>query len=330
MGRKDMQRKYSNTEELLDLYKGLVRVRLVEEKLSDLFSEGEIPGFIHLSNGQEAVPVGVMAATNQEDTIASTHRGHGHCIAKGLELEGFFGEVLGKESGLCRGRGGSMHVADFSKGMLGANGIVAAGIPLAMGSALAHNRLGSEAIAIAFFGDGALAEGVLHETLNMSKLLGLPLLFVCENNGWSEFSKYDHQIKFKSKEFVSSYGISYEEVDGNNVLAVKHTAEVVINSVRKNSSPYFLECFTTRQRGHFEGDGQHYRNDQELAECKERDPLVLTELKLTEMGCDAALILSVKEEVGKSIESAVKTARAAPDSNFNAALNGVYSPGETQ
>ncbi len=321
---------HSDILELLNLYRGLLRVRLVEEKLSDLFSAGQIPGFIHLSNGQEAVSVGVMAATNQEDTIASTHRGHGHSIAKGLALEGFFGEVLGKESGLCRGHGGSMHVADFSKGMLGANGIVAAGIPIAMGSALAHKTLGRESIAIAFFGDGALAEGVLHESLNMSRLLNLPILFVCENNGWSEFSRSDHQIAFNSRDFVSSYGISYEEVDGNDVLAVRQAAGYVIDSVRKNSSPYFLECATTRFRGHFEGDAQKYRDDQERVAGEARDPLVFAESRLLEMDLAPSRIAEVKEEVEESIESAIQLSRNDPESDFHSALESVYSSGRSR
>jgi len=170
---------------LLDLYRQLLLIRRSEERLSTMFADGEVPGFIHLSIGQEAVSVGVMSALTAEDTIASTHRGHGHAIAKGLPLDGFFSELLARDEGLCRGRGGSMHVADMSVGMLGANGIVGAGLSIALGSALAHKRLGRHAVAVAFFGDGALAEGLLHECLNMAALWRLPLLFVCENNGWS-------------------------------------------------------------------------------------------------------------------------------------------------
>src|SRR5271156_4463003 len=173
--------------ELLRLYAEMRLIREVEQRLSVLFGDGEIPGFIHLSIGQEAVAVGIAAALQRHDTLASNHRGHGHALAKGLDVSRFFLEILGRSEGYCGGRGGSMHVADMSVGMLGANGIVGAGLSIALGSALAHRTLGRPAIAVAFFGDGALAEGLLHECLNLAAVWRLPLLFVCENNGWGEF-----------------------------------------------------------------------------------------------------------------------------------------------
>src|SRR5579871_472194 len=205
---------------LLGFFEGILRVRRCEERLQQLFAEGEVPGFIHLGIGQEAISVGVMSALGDADTIGSTHRGHGHAIAKGMPLDGFFAELLAKETGVCRGRGGSMHVADMSVGMLGANGIVGAGLPIALGSALAHRNLGTGRIAVSFFGDGALAEGVLHESVNIARLWSLPILFVCEANGWSEFSPVGRQIAFDLAEWAGAYGLPYRKVDGNDVLAV--------------------------------------------------------------------------------------------------------------
>jgi pyruvate dehydrogenase E1 component alpha subunit len=312
---------------LLDLYRQLLLIRRSEERLSTMFADGEVPGFIHLSIGQEAVSVGVMSALTAEDTIASTHRGHGHAIAKGLPLDGFFSELLARNEGLCRGRGGSMHVADMSVGMLGANGIVGAGLSIALGSALAHKRLGRQAVAVAFFGDGALAEGLVHECFNMAALWRLPLLFVCENNGWSEFQPSSKQIAFKLGDLAPAYSIPHTAVDGNDVAAVAQAAERVVASVR-GGGPAILECLTTRVRGHFEGDAQKYRDPAEIGALAERDPVRVTATQLEELGISAAELSQAAETVEHLIAAAVEAARAGSDPDFEAARLDVYTPAE--
>ena len=308
------------------LYRQLLLIRRCEERLSTLFADGLVPGFIHLSIGQEAVSVGIISQLRTDDTVASTHRGHGHALAKGLPLEGFFAELLGREGGLCRGRGGSMHVADMDIGMLGANGIVGAGASIALGSALAHKTLGRDAIAAVVFGDGALAEGLVHETLNMAKLLTAPLLIICENNGWSEFSPTDRQIAFTLGGLASAYGIRYEEVDGNNVTAVHEAATPMIAHVRGGGGPVILECRTTRVRGHYEGDAQKYRDSDEIDSLAERDPIRIAADALRAGGATDAALTAIADSVEQEIDVALTAARAGPEPDFTAARADVYSP----
>lgn len=310
--------------ELIALYRSLVLIRRCEERLSTMFADGEVPGFIHLSIGQEAVSAGIMSALTTEDTIASTHRGHGHAIAKGLSLDGFFAELLARDTGLCRGRGGSMHVADMSVGMLGANGIVGAGLSIALGSALAHKTQKSGAIAVAFFGDGALAEGLIHECLNMAALWKLPLLFVCENNGWGEFLPTSKQLAFALKDLAATYRIPYAASDGNDVAVVAEHAARLVAEVRAEG-PRVLECMTTRVRGHFEGDAQKYRDPDELAALSKRDPLNVAARQLETLGVSEAALSDIANEIAARIEAAVEAARAAPMPSFEAAKADVYT-----
>lgn len=310
--------------ELLALYRSLVLIRRSEERLSKMFADGEVPGFIHLSIGQEAVSAGVMSALTPQDTIASTHRGHGHAIAKGLSLDGFFAELLARETGLCRGRGGSMHVADMSVGMLGANGIVGAGASIALGSALAHKTQKSDAIAVAFFGDGALAEGLMHECFNMAALWKLPLLFVCENNGWGEFLPTSKQLAFTLKDLAAAYRIPHVAIDGNDVAVVAEHAARIVAEVRRDG-PRLLECMTTRVRGHFEGDAQKYRDADELAGLSARDPLEVTAGQLKALGVGESALADIADEIAARIEAAVEAARAAPMPSFDDARADVYT-----
>ena len=230
-----------NQQDLLSLYETMVLIRRSEERLSRLFADGEVPGFLHLSIGQEAVPVGICAALQAADTVASTHRGHGHALAKGVDLGGFFAEILGREEGLCRGRGGSIHVADLRVGMLGANGIVGGGLPLALGSALAHQLRRTGGVAVAFFGDGAMAEGVLHECLNLASLWKLPLIFACENNGWSEFSPLERQFAAQLGALGNAFGIPAAQVDGSDVEAAGR-GEPYRRAGAPGDGPQILEC----------------------------------------------------------------------------------------
>ncbi|WP_372716549.1 thiamine pyrophosphate-dependent dehydrogenase E1 component subunit alpha [Immundisolibacter sp.] len=297
-------------------------IRSTEQRLSELFAAGEVPGFIHLSIGQEAVATGVMAALTAADTIASNHRGHGHCLARGVDLAGLFAEIMGKDSGLCRGRGGSMHVADVQVGMLGANGIVGAGIPLATGSALAHQVRDTGGVAVAFFGDGALAEGVLHESMNLAALWKLPLLLVCENNGWSEFSPAERQFRAKPLELAAAFGIPAEQVNGNDVFAVAEAAtRLRVQAV--GEGPCLLECITERVRGHYEGDSQRYRADQPGRDLV--DPLMECRERLRRLRVSAAQIDATDAEVEQLVEAAVAQARASPPARFADAAADVYT-----
>jgi len=316
------------TDRLLSLYEGMLTIRQAEERLKALFADGEVPGFIHLSIGQEAVPVGVSASLGPSDTVASNHRGHGHALAKGIDLDGFFAEIMGRDSGLCRGRGGSMHVADVSIGMLGANGIVGAGLPITLGSALAHKTRGTDAVAVAYFGDGALAEGVLHECLNIAALWSLPMLFACENNGWSEFSPTDRQMKASLKDLAAAFSIPHVEVDGNDVEAVEAAAAECIAALRSGAGPRVLECRTTRVRGHFEGDRQDYRSPDEIAGLAATDPIARCRARLAELGVDAGRVDAIGETIDRRIEQAVANARGAPEPSFAAAAADVYTAAE--
>ncbi|MGE4240161.1 thiamine pyrophosphate-dependent dehydrogenase E1 component subunit alpha [Ramlibacter sp.] len=306
---------------LIDLYERMLRVRECEMRLAQRFNDGKIPGFIHLSIGQEAVAVGVAAALRPTDTIASTHRGHGHGIAKGMTPEGLFHEIGGNVEGPCRGRGGSLHVADFSVGMLGANGIVGGGIPIAVGSALAHARLGNGNVAGVFFGDGALAEGVLHESLNLAALKRLPVLFVCENNGWSEFSPTSSQYVGTFEKLAATFGIEFRRVDGNDVEAVHAAAVDLVDRLRGGQGPAALECVTLRVKGHYEGDPQAYRKgvaDREGA----IDPLVAARTRLHAMDVDIA---SVEARVKAQVDAAAAAAEAGTAPAFDEAVKGVYA-----
>jgi pyruvate dehydrogenase E1 component alpha subunit len=316
-----------NGARIIGLLRDLLVVRRAEERLATMFADGEVPGFIHLSIGQEAVSVGVMRALTTQDTIASTHRGHGHAIAKGMPLEGFFAELLAKNEGLCRGRGGSMHVADMSVGMLGANGIVGAGLSIALGSALAHKTLGRKAVAVAFFGDGALAEGLVHECMNLAALWKLPLLFVCENNGWGEFRKTSEQLAFALGDLAAAYRIPHRLIDGNDVVAVADAAQAVIGDIRAGNGPAVLECMTSRVRGHFEGDAQKYRDPDELGALAERDPIRVACERLAACGINDPDLEGLTRDVDVVIEAAVASARRGTDPDPLAARADVYTDG---
>jgi pyruvate dehydrogenase E1 component alpha subunit len=307
----------------------MVLIRETEIRLAKLFADGEIPGFIHLSVGQEAVAAGVMSALRPKDTIATTHRGHGHAIAKATGLDGFFKEVMGRAGGICGGRGGSMHVADMSVGILGANGIVAAGIPIALGSALAHKVCKTGAIAAVFFGDGAQAEGVLHESLNLSSLWTLPLLFVCENNGWSEFSPIARQFAGSLEKLAGAFGLAYSKADGNDVEAVAAAAGAAAAGLRGGGKPHVLECLTARGRGHYEGDPQKYREPAELAALEANDPIARAQEKLRATSGGDAALREIEAGVASRVEHAVRSAAADALPDFDRAIEDVYTaPGE--
>lgn len=316
------------TAELLALYGRMALIRQVEQALTRLFANSEVPGFIHLSIGQEAVAAGVASAMQPQDTLATTHRGHGHVLARGMDVGGFFKEIMGRAGGLCQGRGGSMHVADLGLGILGANGIVGAGIPIALGSAMAHAIRGTQGMAVAFFGDGAMAEGVLHETLNMAALWKAPLLLVCENNGWSEFSPTSRQFAAKLEALAGAFGIDYAKVDGNDVAAVAETARKATDALRAARGPFVLECITHRVRGHYEGDPQKYRDADELASLPAKDPLARARAQLEQAGVAASDIERIDRDVLALVEAAIAAARADVLPVFADAAGDVYTTQE--
>lgn len=310
---------------LLSMYEAMLLIRMVEESLDEAFSRGIVPGFIHLSIGQEATAVGVNHALEPGDTIASTHRGHGHALAKGIQPLRLIQEILGKDEGICRGRGGSLHVADISVGMLGANGIVGGGIPIALGSALAHMKLGTRNVAAVFFGDGALSEGVCYEAMNLASLWRLPLLFVCENNGWSEFSAFRDQYAGDLRKLAGAFSLPFMSVDGNDVEAVFGAASAVVARMRDGGGPSVLECRTMRIGGHYQGDTQRYR-DRSL-ETGTSDPLERAAKRLAALGAAPGAMAAVEARIRQQVAEAMAAAQGGNEADFAAAFADVYSGG---
>lgn len=313
----------------LALYRTMVRIRRFETAAGELFAAGELPGFIHLSIGQEAVAAGVCAALDAADTVSTTHRGHGHCLAKGGSLPQMMAELFGKEGGVTRGRAGSMHASDSSVGIIGANGIVGGGIPMALGSALAAQLDGEGRVSVAFFGDGAVGEGVFAECVNLAVLWNLPMIFVCENNGYAELTPTRvHLANTRVSELMAGYGIAAETVDGNDVQAVSVAASSAVDRARRGDGPSLLEMETTRWRGHFEGDPQKYRAKEEILAMTERDPIILWGARLAgEFGVDRSLIEECDASAATEIESAVRESQAMEPSRIDELLRDVYPEG---
>ena len=287
----------------------MVLIRGFEERVAALYRDGEVPGFVHLSTGQEASAVGACWALGPADVITSTHRGHGHCLAKGLDPAGMFAELMGKDQGTNRGRGGSMHIADPTVGIFGANGIVAAGLPIAAGAATAAQLRGDGSVTVAFFGDGAVAQGAFHEALNLAAVWKLPVVFFCENNGYAEFSPASTQHAASLEQRAAGYGIPYVAVDGNDVAAVATVMEDVVGAAREGRGPSVVEAATYRWHGHYEGDPERYRSPQELEEWRARDPLLRNEALLREAGVRDDQIKALDAFTSASLDGAVATAR---------------------
>ncbi len=315
-----------NSKEAIELYRSMMRIRRFEEAAGDLMAKNRIPGFLHLSIGQEAVAVGVCSYLTARDMMTSTHRGHGHCIAKGGRVDLMMAEIFGKPEGYCRGRSGSMHVADPSVGILGANGIVAGGIPIAVGAALSAQLRQDGTIAVAFFGDGAAAEGIFHESLNLASLWQLPVVFVCENNQYAELSHITTHMRARSvTEFATPYHIASGSYDGNDVVAVRDAAALAIEKAREGGGPSLLEFQTYRWRGHFEGDQQLYRSSKEVEEWKLRDPLLKIRGDLTtEYGFTPEVVSAVDEAVEREISDGVAWASALTDPDESILEQDVY------
>ncbi|MER5516586.1 pyruvate dehydrogenase complex E1 component subunit beta [Streptomyces sp. NPDC002763] len=303
----------THAEQLLEMYRRMSRIRRFEQRASDLYKATEIPGFLHLSIGQEASAVGACWPLRDTDGITSTHRGHGHVLAKGLDTASMMAELMGKEAGTCHGRGGSMHIADPGLGIYGANGIVGAGLPIATGVATAAKLRDAGDVVVAFFGDGAVAQGMFHEAVNLAAVWDLPVVFLCENNHYSEFSPAAEQHRAPLSARAAGYGIDYAQVDGNDVLAVAGIMSDVVERIRQGGGPVLVEAETYRWHGHYEGDPQRYRSPEEVTEAKERDPLLVARRQLAAAGVDASQADAVDEEIDKEIDAAVEWARSLPE-----------------
>ena len=315
-----------NTEELLGAYRTIVTIRQFEEAAAELYAKGEIPGFVHLSIGQEASAAGACLHLRNSDVITSTHRGHGHVIAKGLDLRGMFAELMGRQTGTCHGRGGSMHIADPGIGIFGANGIVAAGLPIAVGAAFALRARGDGDLVVAFFGDGAVAQGAFHEAVNLAALWKLPIIFLCENNGYSEFSRTEDQQPVPLGQRAGGYGLPFTQVDGNDVIEVADAIALVTDAVRCGSGPHIIEALTLRVRGHYEGDPQRYRDTEDDTRLNELDPVQRTREALMSAGVSADDVTRIDEEVALQIEAAIALAREDPEPDPASLFSNVYGP----
>ncbi len=304
------------SQKLLELYGRMFRIRTVEERLAQVQAAGELPGPVHLYIGQEAVAVGVCAHLSDEDWITSTHRGHGHFLAKSDEIGKLVAEVYGRATGVCGGKGGSMHVADVSKGILGANGIVGGGIALATGAALSAQTRGTRNVAVVFFGDGAANQGVLLESLNVAALWKLPLVLVCENNGFSEFSPTATVTAGEIWNRATPFGVPGKPVDGNDVREVWSAAGEAIERARSGGGPTLLEMRTYRLRGHVEAEksflSKSYRTDEEVEQRREREPLRVALAELRGAGIAPEAIAAVEEKERVEVQAAFEYAAASP------------------
>jgi len=303
-------------ERWLHFYRQMLKIRLFEEEVNQLYLGAKMPGLAHLYIGQEAVAVGVCEALRQEDYITSTHRGHGHCLAKGASLDKMFAELLGKAAGYCRGKGGSMHIADQDTGNLGANAIVGGSAGIATGAAMSIKMRGSDQVAVCFFGDGALGQGLLYETMNMASLWKLPVIYVCENNQYNEYTHFSETTAGEVTSRATAFGIQTESVDGQDVRTVHVTAQRLADRARRGDGPAFLECLTYRFQGHHVGDidRSYYRSKKEEEEWKtQRDPVTLLAdwLEKNKLA-DGKLFRRIENEVATEIKDAVNFALNAP------------------
>ncbi len=311
------------------MYRQMLRIRMFEEAVNDLYTRALMPGLAHLCIGEEAVSVGICEALTREDYITSTHRGHGHCLAKGASPDRMFAELLGKEAGYCRGKGGSMHIADPASGNLGANAIVGAGAGIATGAAFSAKMQGNKRVAVCFFGEGALGQGLLYEVMNLAKLWTLPVIFVCENNLYNEYTHFSETTAGDILARPAAFGIPAESVDGQDVRAVYAVAKRFVGQAREGKGPSFLMATTYRYRGHHVGDiaREYYRPKQEETTwMTERDPVKLLANVLTgEKIADQAKLDAILAEVKTEIDAAVQFAIKAPFPSVDQVEEDVYA-----
>jgi pyruvate dehydrogenase E1 component alpha subunit len=311
----------------MELYRKMLEIRYFEEKVYDLYGQNLVPGTIHLYAGQEAVAVGVCANLREDDYITSTHRGHGHCIAKGAQLNRVMAEILGKKTGYCKGKGGSMHIADFNIGMLGATAVVGAGLPIAAGAGLSIKLRKTDQVVACFFGDGASNQGTFHEAINMASIWNLPVLFVCENN---LYAMGTHQTMVMTIENIAdraaAYGIPGVVADGNDVLAVYEAVHEAVDRARKGKGPILIECKTYRHKGHSRFDPATYRPKEEVEKWMKRDPIAQFKARLIEMKTlTEEEVNKIEQEVTATVEDAVKFAVESPHPAPEEALENVFT-----
>ncbi|MDU8911412.1 thiamine pyrophosphate-dependent dehydrogenase E1 component subunit alpha [Aestuariicoccus sp. MJ-SS9] len=303
----------TNTEDYLRMYRQMVRIRTFEDNANQLYLSAKMPGLTHMYSGEEAVAVGICEALTDSDRITSTHRGHGHCVAKGAEFKQMFCELLGKEEGYCRGKGGSMHIADQSHGNLGANAIVGGSMGIATGSALRAKLQGADDVTVCFFGDGATAQGLLYEVMNMAALWNLPVIYACENNGYSEYTRTEEIAAGSITARAEAFGIEAHQVDGQDVLAVNALTQKLVERARKGEGPFFMELMTYRYHGHHVGDinREYYRSKDEEKDWKDnRDPIIRFRGWLVEQGIATedeieAMNAEVKEDAAAAVDYAL-------------------------
>ena len=301
-------------EKLLWMYERMLLIRTFEDRVADLFVKVPLPGFVHLYAGEEAIAVGVMAHLTDRDRITSTHRGHGHCIAKGVDVKAMMAELYGKASGSCKGKGGSMHIADMDKGMLGANGIVGAGGPLACGSGLTAKVLGTDSVTVCFFGDGASEQGTMHESMNLAGIWKLPVVFVCENNFFAEATPSSYHC---SAGEICSRAAAYDSpgvaIDGTDVFAVYETSGEAIDRARRGEGPSLIEARAFRYHGHFVGDAQTYKTKEEVEGYKARDPITTFKKRVLEHRLiSESELAKIEVWVRAAIEEAVRFGEESP------------------
>lgn len=305
-----------SSEQLLEGYRKMLLIRRFEEAALYQSTQAKVHGTLHLYIGQEACAAGVCVHLNESDYVASHHRGHGHCLAKGAQPDRMMAELFGRVDGYCRGKGGSMHIADFSRGMLGANGIVAAGIGLAAGASLSHKQAGTDGVAIAFFGDGASTRGPFHEVANIAALWKLPLVLVCENNGYAQWVSHEKNLAVKDVyRMASAYGMPSRAVDGNDFVEVCRAAGAAVDRARRGDGPSLIECKTYRIYGHSLGDMNVYRTKEDIDAWRapDKDPLLRLEALLESRGMlDAGRRDAMCTEIDKTMQEAVEFASASP------------------
>lgn len=313
-------------DQLLWMYERMRLIREFENRASALFAAGKLPGFVHLYAGEEAIGVGVMANLTDRDFITSTHRGHGHCIAKGVDINAMMAELYGRATGSCKGKGGSMHIADVDKGMLGANGIVGAGGPLACGPGLMAKVKGTDQVTVCFFGDGAAEQGTMHESMNLASIWKLPVIFVCENNGYAESTPVHYHSASKDiADRATAYNMPGFAVNGTDLFAVHEAAHEAVARARRGEGPTLIEAKGFRYYGHFEGDPLTYRTEEELAKNKDLDPIEQFKRRVLDRGLVSADELDAIDARAKAtIDQAVEFAEASPYPAQEELLTDVY------
>ena len=319
----------ADIDHLLRMYRRMVMIRLFEEQVNELYTRALMPGLAHLYVGEEAVAVGICEALRRDDYITSTHRGHGHCVAKGASPDRMFAELLGKEAGYCKGKGGSMHIADPATGNLGANAIVGGSAGIATGAAFSSKHLGLDRVTVCFFGEGALGQGVVYEVMNLAALWKLPVIYACENNMYNEYTHYSETTAGDILARGTAFGLHSESVDGQDVRAVYATAKRLVDRARAGEGPSFLVCNTYRYTGHHVGDisRDYYRSKQEEQLWKtERDPIKnFSDWLIAQKITDAASLTQIQDEVRAEMKAAVEFALAAPYPKPDEAEQDVYA-----